>query len=242
MLGLTFLSFVYITTYFSSGLRVEPNLSYRLFLFPSSGDHTISTGGVYFAYDSQLSKCIDSKFGTNAYITYGTLSFQIEEFLNSRRIGYPLSSFKMNKIDDNCAPLVDDARLGNIGLAYGDIVMYHAFFATDTNNIPTYTEMAEELKRMLRDRHPTRKDCNRTIMVTIGLRCMEKKKDGSKSAGYTTKQKKNFEKAFEKKAKIDEVHQFARRQFKISSGRVTFMARSRSNNKIADDTLTIDRG
>jgi len=69
--------------------------------------------------------------------------------LNSRNIGYLLSAFVVNKIDDDCAGSVDSQKLISMGLAYGDVIMYKQTFVGD-ESVPSYKQRCDELKQSLR--------------------------------------------------------------------------------------------
>ena len=67
---------------------------------------------------------------------------------------YLFKSFVVNKIDDNVVPKVDNAKLNEIGLAYGDIVSYHQFFPDNKDTTMfSYRQRAEELKNKLKRTH-----------------------------------------------------------------------------------------
>ena len=57
-----------------------------------------------------------------------------------------LSTFVVNKIDDHCAAAVETTKLENMGLAYGDIIIFRQIFDQSSRE-KTYKERAEELRK-----------------------------------------------------------------------------------------------
>ena len=86
-------------------------------------------------------------------------SFIDFNFLVSRNIEYAFQNFIMNKINDDIGSFVNDEKLMEFSLIYGDILPYHGMFPPNINSvIPTYRERVAELKEKIRRAHPIKKD------------------------------------------------------------------------------------
>ena len=125
-------------------------------------------------------------------------------------------------------------------MAYGDILMYQEEFPKPTSDATTtvksYVKRAEELKNMLRSPHSTRKEVEKPITVTIGIKCMEKSRK-QKEPKYTLKTRVSFSRDFTKSFTVGELHSIVRVHYNIPPTRSTFMARN--IGKQLDDEVTI---
>ncbi|XP_057300474.1 uncharacterized protein LOC130632632 [Hydractinia symbiolongicarpus] len=104
---------------------------------------------------------------------------KVKTFLESRGIEYLLNSFILNKIDDNVAPQVEQQKLVELGLAYGDILSYRLIFALPVVEEKSYHEKADELRKILKRAHSGKGHSLEQDFIdieTYGLSCRDKKK------------------------------------------------------------------
>ena len=87
----------------------------------------------------------------------------------------------MNKINDDIASFVNDEKVMEFSLIYGDTLSYHGMFPPNINCvIPTYRERVAELKQKIRRPHPIKKDkhnhpvfINKNYRIKIKLKYYE---------------------------------------------------------------------
>ena len=88
--------------------------------------------------------------------------------MEQRNINFLLNSFVTAKIDDNVASQAEDIKLSEIGLTYGDILLYRQMFPLDanSNSVTSYKEKMRELKENITRTHSERSDkMNRSISI-----------------------------------------------------------------------------
>lgn len=90
----------------------------------------------------------------------------------------------LNKTDDTVAPKLEKSKRMEMGLAYGDTVIFQQFFGVPTQSMATYHQKKYELKKRLQRAHTGKLNrLNRPISApilfseTIGIKCLEKVKE-----------------------------------------------------------------
>ena len=89
----------------------------------------------------------------------------------------------MSKIVDTVAGDADTTKLMDLGLVYGNIISYRQMFPSNsTLKVPSYKEIAQELKMKIQRTHSGRTDAmkrpihiNKVYNVVIETKCYEKK-------------------------------------------------------------------
>ena len=104
----------------------------------------------------------------------------------------------LNKINDTVAPKLEKSKLMEMGLAYGDTVIFQLFFDVPTH-MATYHQKKNELKKRLQRAHTGKSDrLNRPISapisfsVTIGIKCLEKVKRNKTDLKVHLKSKQKY--------------------------------------------------
>eukprot|EP00794_Sanderia_malayensis_P002220 gene2220-2527_t len=144
---------------------------------------------------------------------------KVNDFLISRNLEYLSVSFLCNKIDDKVAGNVNDSKLMELGLAYGDILAYRQCFPmASSSKTLSYHERGNELKAKLKRNHSIgEKDIlhrsvkvNELIKITIGLKCLEQH-------NYVCKRSKSGSIDCPRMDTHADLHQKARNLFKVPS-------------------------
>ena len=116
--------------------------------------------------------------------------------MDERKIGYCLNSFIINKIDHSVAFPLNDQKLAEIGLVFGDIQSGRQYFPNNNEiglvkSSQSYSEKLEMLKHILEKM--TKKNCPISIQtsfnISVGLKCLEKIKGKDQ---YRLKHQKSF--------------------------------------------------
>ena len=143
--------------------------------------------------------------------------------MNSRNIGYLLSAFVVNKIDDDCAASVDSQKLISMGLAYGDVIMYKQTFVSN-ESVPSYKQRCEELKQSLKRSRTNDKiiEEKKILKVSIGLKCKEMS-GVSKALKYTLKNNKSYADEIPTNILYDDLHKRIRDHYMVSNARSTYI-------------------
>ena len=138
--------------------------------------------------------------------------------MEERNASYLLNSFVIQKINDEIAFAAETPKLLEIGLVYGDLIAFRQRFPApleNNNNITNYHERAKELKQKVLKKHSGRKDIlerpisiNRSYAVTFGFKYHERGR-------YRHKLNQNFVKTFSRDATYEELHDAARKQYRI---------------------------
>ena len=143
----------------------------------------------------------------------------------------------LNKIDDRGAPKLEKSKLMEMGLAYGDTVIFQQFFGVPTQSMATYHQKKNELKKRLQRAHTGKSDrLNRPISapisfsVTIGIKCLEKVKRNKTDLKYTLKANKSITVNFNKDTTYSQLYNYARNHFQIPDSTKTFIAAYKGNS------------
>ena len=142
----------------------------------------------------------------------------------------------LNKINDTVAPKLEKSKLMEMGLAYGDTVIFQLFFDVPTH-MATYHQKKNELKKRLQRAHTGKSDrLNRPISapisfsVTIGIKCLEKVKRNKTDLKYTLKANKSITVDFNKDTTYSQLRNYARNHFQIPDSTKTFIAAYKGNS------------
>lgn len=129
-----------------------------------------------------------------------------------------------NKIDNDVAPNVNDAKLMELGLVYGDILAYRQKFpVASSSKTKSYYERAEELKTRIKRSHTIGTDklnrnvkVSQTVKVTFGLKCLEKKQ-------YVSKRAKSTSLDCSRSDTYNDLHRAARNHYKVAKCKRTYL-------------------
>jgi hypothetical protein len=144
--------------------------------------------------------------------------------------------FKIDKVDDTVASEVDEAKLMNYGMVYGDIISFRSAFPRNkTDDIKaTYQERAKSLKEKLNMNRTERRDTkNRVVCVkstynlNIQLKCKEKEK-------FVSKRKAICELVVDVRTSYEDIHKRARSFFGVKH---TNTILANFNNKSIEKTM-----
>ena len=106
-----------------------------------------------------------------------------------------------------------------IGLVYGDILLYRQLFPGKDTTQKSYEEKKEELKKKLKRSHNFGKNKEKrqiSYKITFGLKCYENK-------GYICKRNKHFTSDCSRNATYNELHQKAREYYHIPESSETYL-------------------
>ncbi|XP_066913083.1 uncharacterized protein [Clytia hemisphaerica] len=154
---------------------------------------------------------------------------KIQEFLAKRNIQFLLETFLNNKIDDDIAPYVENSKLEELGLVYGDIAAFRDTFSRQPTAVPTYKDRAKKLKMKIKKETTQLNAANKPIYikskfdVQLSLKCYEKK-------GYQLKSGKSTMITVERQADYDLIHTLARSYYNVPSETPTFIGNYRGKD------------
>ena len=128
------------------------------------------------------------------------------------------TSMLQHKMDDACAPLLQQEQLNMLDMPYGTQLKFMARFSSNAIT-PIYKKHAEEFKKLLKRNHSVTKE-DATVTVHVNIKCLE---TNSTTTKYVRKSKKVAVGQFKKSSTLSEVHNIARESFQVTPNRDTFL-------------------